>query len=102
MLPMSVQQLTSVLQKFCPAEAMDAQYSKVGTIIRVTTDSRNVLPGDLFVAIVGESFDGHQFVAQSLKQGAVTALVSSQWWRQASVDLRSATFPCDDVIDAFR
>jgi UDP-N-acetylmuramoyl-tripeptide--D-alanyl-D-alanine ligase len=41
----------------------------------VTTDSRHVAHGDLFVALKGERFDGHDFVAQALEDGAAAALV---------------------------
>jgi len=44
---------------------------------RVVIDSRSVKPGDLFFAIKGERFDGHQFVADALAKGAVAAVVSS-------------------------
>jgi len=43
---------------------------------RVTTDSRAVEPGDLFVALPGERFDGHDFVAGAFERGAVAALVA--------------------------
>lgn len=43
---------------------------------RVTTDTRKLQPGDLFVALQGENFDGHEFVAQAAGLGAVAALVS--------------------------
>lgn len=47
-----------------------------GTAIRrVWTDSRTVRRGDLFVALSGARFDGHQFVAEALKKGAAGALV---------------------------
>ena len=42
----------------------------------VTFDSREVGPGDLFVAMPGTVSDGHQFVAQAFASGAVAALVS--------------------------
>jgi len=41
----------------------------------VTFDSREVMPGDLFVALKGAR-DGHEFVAESVKKGAVAAMVS--------------------------
>ena len=44
---------------------------------RVTTDSRTAGPGDLFVALRGERFDGHDFVEQALRKGARGVLVES-------------------------
>jgi len=46
-------------------------------IARVNTDSRTVQSGDLFVALKGENFDGHDFVAQALGAGAAAALVAN-------------------------
>ena len=43
---------------------------------RVVTDSRALQPGDLFVALSGERFDGHDFVAEALARGAVAAMVA--------------------------
>ena len=43
---------------------------------RVATDSRTLAAGDLFVAIKGERFDGHDFVAAAFERGAVAALVA--------------------------
>ncbi len=43
---------------------------------RVVTDSRTLESGDLFVALKGERFDGHEFVAAAFAQGATAALVS--------------------------
>ncbi len=43
---------------------------------RVKIDSRGLEPGDLFVAIKGEHFDGHDYVAEALAKGAVAAVVS--------------------------
>jgi UDP-N-acetylmuramoyl-tripeptide--D-alanyl-D-alanine ligase len=45
---------------------------------RVTTDSRKVAPGDLFVALAGERFDGHDFVATAFERGAVAAVVAAK------------------------
>ena len=46
------------------------------TIQRVHTDSRTVQAGDLFVALKGDRFDAHDFLAQVAGQGARAALAS--------------------------
>ncbi|MBA3582791.1 MAG: UDP-N-acetylmuramoyl-tripeptide--D-alanyl-D-alanine ligase [Gammaproteobacteria bacterium] len=47
-----------------------------GFYTRVCTDSRQLKAGDFFVALAGERFDAHAFVAEAEKQGAVACLVS--------------------------
>ena len=44
----------------------------------VSTDSRKIVPGDLFVALRGENFDGHDYLAQVADAGAVALLISRQ------------------------
>jgi UDP-N-acetylmuramoyl-tripeptide--D-alanyl-D-alanine ligase len=53
-----------------PLHGQDARYT------RVATDTRQLAPGDLFVALKGERFDGHEFIEQARKAGAAGALVS--------------------------
>ncbi|MDP1899052.1 MAG: UDP-N-acetylmuramoyl-tripeptide--D-alanyl-D-alanine ligase [Rubrivivax sp.] len=43
-------------------------------ITRVHSDTRSVQPGDLFVALRGERFDGHDYLAQAQAAGAAAAL----------------------------
>ena len=43
---------------------------------RVATDTRTLRQGDLYVALSGENFDGHEFIASARAAGAVGALVS--------------------------
>lgn len=45
----------------------------------VCTDSRTLKKGDLFVALRGEKYDGHDFVAQAAAAGAVAALVDREF-----------------------
>jgi UDP-N-acetylmuramoyl-tripeptide--D-alanyl-D-alanine ligase len=44
-------------------------------LARVHTDTRSIHPGDLFVALRGERFNGHEFIAQARAAGAVAVLV---------------------------
>ncbi|MDH5551832.1 MAG: UDP-N-acetylmuramoyl-tripeptide--D-alanyl-D-alanine ligase [Nitrosomonas sp.] len=44
----------------------------------VSTDSRTVKKGDLFVALTGENFDGHDYIVGALEKGAVAAMTQKQ------------------------
>lgn len=45
------------------------------TVDSVCTDTRNITPGCLFIALSGERFDGHDFVEQAFAQGAAAAVI---------------------------
>ena len=42
----------------------------------VSTDSRKIKAGDLFIALSGEHFDGSSFIVGALQSGAVAAMVN--------------------------
>ncbi|MBA3003379.1 MAG: UDP-N-acetylmuramoyl-tripeptide--D-alanyl-D-alanine ligase [Desulfurivibrio sp.] len=44
---------------------------------RVCTDSRSIEPGDLFVALRGDNFDGHAYIAQAVEKGAAGLVVDT-------------------------
>ncbi len=84
--PLTLANLVSVLQATShppiPSDRAD------GCVIRqISTDSRSLGPGDLFVALRGDRFDGHDFVERARQQGAIAAMVDSQY--QPSIDLLS-------------
>ena len=61
------------------AQVIDADWNGLDAYFTgVSTDSRTVRAGDLFVALSGEKFDGHKFVAGALEKGAVAAMVKGQ------------------------
>jgi len=51
-------------------------------IVGVSTDSRKIRKGQIFFAIKGEKFDGHDFVASAFKKGAVASVVDLNWFRK--------------------
>src|SRR5690606_6318878 len=57
----------------------DAQWARAALVLSgasgLTTDSRTIGPGEVFVALKGERFDGHAFVEAVGKAGAVAAIV---------------------------
>ena len=50
---------------------------------RVTIDSREIGPGDLFIGIPGENVDGGSFAAMALAAGAWGVLVTGEWAAEA-------------------
>lgn len=60
------------------ALALQANWSGDNPVFTgVSTDSRTLKPGDLFIALSGEQFDGHRFIPAAIRQGAVAAMVST-------------------------
>ena len=57
----------------CGGEPRD--WDPTRTFQRVCTDSRDVRPGDLYVALRGANFDGNEFAPGALASGAVAAVV---------------------------
>ncbi len=89
-----------------------------GPLSSICTDSRRVRPGDLFLALRGERFDGHDFVTEVLAAGASGAVVEKRWWTEggeelvlaaaagpdtplpALADSRQIIYPVEDTVEA--
>jgi UDP-N-acetylmuramoyl-L-alanyl-D-glutamate--2,6-diaminopimelate ligase len=50
----------------------------LATCSALTTDSRQAVPGSLFVAVRGSAVDGHRFVAEAARRGAAAAVVENR------------------------
>ena len=66
----------------------------VSVITEAVIDSRQIIPGSLFVAIPGEKVDGHDYIADAFKKGASFALI------QRDVDASFRTFDLRTVTSA--
>ena len=78
--PLSIEQIAQF------AGAVGHTGNRERFITNLSTDSRTVQPGDLFVALRGENFDGHKFVPQALERGATGAIVEEKWTGKSSPD----------------
>jgi UDP-N-acetylmuramoyl-tripeptide--D-alanyl-D-alanine ligase len=63
-------------------------------------DSRTVQPDELFFAVKGERFDGHDFVEQALSAGAAGAVVRKDQWPRYS--FRKGLLAVDDTLVALQ
>lgn len=73
-----------------------------GGIRRLCTDSRGVRRGDLFVALAGERFDGHRFVAAALRRGAVGAVVQDGATLEPRPPARAWLLEVPDTLRAYQ
>ena len=66
----------------------------------VSTDSRTIRDGQLFVALRGENFDAHNFVEEVAKKGAAGAIVERNW--KGNVPNHFALLRADDTLVAYQ
>ena len=69
-------------------------------VSRVSTDSRTLQRGDLFVPLRGENFDGHRFVEQAAGRGAAGAMVEENW--QGSTPKTFALIRVPDTLAGYQ
>src|SRR5438445_13756052 len=70
------------------------------SIDKISTDSRTLKRGELFVALRGENFDGHKFVAAADKAGAAGVIVDLGWSGKASEGV--AIIRVEDTLQAYQ
>jgi UDP-N-acetylmuramoyl-tripeptide--D-alanyl-D-alanine ligase len=66
----------------------------------VTTDSRILRKGQLFWALEGETFDGHDFVKEAIKKGAAAVVVNKDWAVDLPVNTRVSLIGVPDTLKA--
>ena len=70
------------------------------SVNKVSTDSRTLKRGELFVALRGENFDGHKFVEAVAKAGAAGAIVDTNW--SGKVPEKFALISVQDTLQAYQ
>lgn len=70
--------------------------SPQGLIRKISTDTRSIGDGDLFVALVGERFDGHDYITQAVDAGAIAVITSRE------VDVNLPQWIVEDTLRAYQ
>jgi UDP-N-acetylmuramoyl-tripeptide--D-alanyl-D-alanine ligase len=86
MIEIALSEIASILG--CEAPLKDC------TLYGISKDTRHITPGNLYIAIQGEQFDGHDFVHEALKKGASAAIVSRK------VDIAIPQLVVPNTLDA--
>lgn len=63
-----------------------------GLVSGVSIDSRRIKPGDLFIALRGKNYDGHDYVIDAVKGGAKAILIDRNL--PLADELKSGTCAC--------
>jgi UDP-N-acetylmuramoyl-tripeptide--D-alanyl-D-alanine ligase len=81
------------------AEIIGADFNQQhGSVSSVSTDSRNIKPGDCFFAIEGENFDGHAYLEKAFSKGASCAVINK--WFPISDGYRDTVLGVVDPVEA--
>jgi UDP-N-acetylmuramoyl-tripeptide--D-alanyl-D-alanine ligase len=67
--------------------------------LHITSDSRQVRRGSLFVALVGEQQDGHQYIEKALEKGALGVVHRKGFTAKFG---EASSFPVEDTLSAYR
>jgi UDP-N-acetylmuramoyl-tripeptide--D-alanyl-D-alanine ligase len=92
----TIPQLAEILTVPVPA-ASEGVLATLGT--GIATDTRTIQGGEVFLALRGENFDGHQFVEKARDLGAIVAIVDRAW------EGKVPNFPLlrvDDTLTAYQ
>ena len=65
MIPLRLKEISAVLGAACGEDKQ---------VLNICTDTRKITQGSLFIALVGERFDGHDFVQAAFEKGAAAVL----------------------------
>ena len=94
MIAMSLDEIAGVLGSRCAAGVPPI------SVTGVSTDSRTVRQGDLFFAIVGDRFDGHDFAGRAMDSGAAGCVVSREVDNQEGTSAPGRILRVANTIDA--
>jgi UDP-N-acetylmuramoyl-tripeptide--D-alanyl-D-alanine ligase len=92
--PLTVSQITEFAD--AKLESGDAKVS----VKKISTDSRTLKRGELFVALRGENFDGHQFIETAARTGALGAIADFGW--DGEVPRNFAVLRVEDTLRAYQ
>ncbi len=81
------------------------QGNQNSTVNRVSIDSRTLVPGDLFFAIIGPHFDGHDFIIEAFNKGASGAVVCKNiesLFQKEKIDENKIIIEVNDTLSALQ
>jgi UDP-N-acetylmuramyl pentapeptide synthase len=104
MWPLLLKDLASLLEADLDPSGLSAHGER--EFCGVCTDSRSLVPGQIFFALPGDRFDGHDFIDNVIRTPGTPCVVRRDWyqsWSKGNSDLpESPFFLVDDTVAALR
>ncbi|MBW4693983.1 MAG: UDP-N-acetylmuramoyl-tripeptide--D-alanyl-D-alanine ligase [Lyngbya sp. HA4199-MV5] len=99
----TIAQISAVL-KVAPLNQTATTLASVAS--GLTTDTRTIQAGEVFLALRGETFDGHEFVSQAAEKGAIAAIVDDRFLAEEQGVIASTLniflLPVADTLQAYQ
>lgn len=76
---MAIGTLQDLIDAISGAELIGSSRSARRKVTGISTDTRSLKKGEVFLALRGENFNGHEFIAEAAKKGAQAAVVDHSW-----------------------
>lgn len=83
-------------------QALGFERAKDLVLTGVSTDSRTIQHGDLFIALRGGTFDGHNFITKAVEAGAAAIIAEAKWVEPNQILFSSLNVPRLLVEDTIR
>lgn len=97
---MPCQLSVSQLIKIIAAVPVNVSNDTISTVFsRITTDTRNLTPGQIFLALRGEKFDGHDYARVAVEKGAIAAITDR---RQGTLLNGVPQLQVEDTLKAYQ
>ncbi|TVP66799.1 MAG: UDP-N-acetylmuramoyl-tripeptide--D-alanyl-D-alanine ligase, partial [Nodularia sp. (in: Bacteria)] len=77
-MPWSVS-ISQLLEVLCAKSVNLSETALTQVSSTIQTDTRMIKPGEVFLALRGENFDGHDFVSHAIARGAIAAIVDGDY-----------------------
>ncbi len=94
--------LTQLIEILSASPSASAALNLAAVVSAITTDSRQIGDGQVFVALRGDRFDGHDFVATAIGQGAIAAVVDHELNDLQMTDPPLPLLVVDDTLAAYQ
>lgn len=99
---MTIATLQNLVDGIPGAELVGPKGAGRRKVAGISTDTRSLKKGEVFLAIQGENFDGHNFLAKAAEQGAQGAVVARSWYRQSGEkEVLLPLILVSDTLDAY-